>query len=418
MRPAVNGALNTDRDHSCALSRATPGRTQASSLLPEAAPSPDMSSHAQNSTEEVVSSGLRWRQIEQEWKAQGARIPLSHSLAWAEDGPDGKHLLLVVRKGGWLLGGVAVRVQPSRALPGHVFLKVNHFGGTLEQDAVEPILCALARLARENPRVLRASVRVFSRDSRSQIAAVLRRCGYRQPKHALSYRHTLTIDLSHDEQTIFRGLHKTARKNLRQAWQASAQATTLIDARYAARLAQLESASMARTGRSGASLEWGTILRLSELHPEASRICGVFLPQDGTSPEALVAFAWGTMQGDHGTYSAAGTLRIPHSKVPLSYPLLWDLMIWSKSQGASWFDVGGVTLEDTPGDRLQGISKFKRYFSQTMEEVGEEWILEPHPIRASVAQIAGLALRTVAAAVPRRIMPAFQAPHSNLKSEP
>jgi lipid II:glycine glycyltransferase (peptidoglycan interpeptide bridge formation enzyme) len=101
-----------------------------------------------------------------------------------------------------------------------------------------------------------------------------------------------------------------------------------------------------------------------------------------------VAFALGFGHGDHGEYHLAGSMRAPDLKIPLAYPLLWDLVIWARRMGSTWFDFGGVTparLGDD--DELGGISDFKRYFSTTCVVVGEEWVLEPRRARAELANV-------------------------------
>jgi lipid II:glycine glycyltransferase (peptidoglycan interpeptide bridge formation enzyme) len=71
------------------------------------------------------------------------------------------------------------------------------------------------------------------------------------------------------------------------------------------------------------------------------------------------------------------------------------LIAWSKRLGARWFDFGGVPLptEKNESDQpLSGITDFKRFFCDQITEVGEDWILEPRPIRALIAR----AVRTAA----------------------
>jgi lipid II:glycine glycyltransferase (peptidoglycan interpeptide bridge formation enzyme) len=94
------------------------------------------------------------------------------------------------------------------------------------------------------------------------------------------------------------------------------------------------------------------------------------------------------LHGDHVQYSTAATVRSPDIRMPMAYCLAWDLMQWAHTQGARFFDFGGIT-EGTQGgpDPLGGISDFKRYFKGTVADVGEEWILEPHPAAAAVNRI-------------------------------
>jgi lipid II:glycine glycyltransferase (peptidoglycan interpeptide bridge formation enzyme) len=210
----------------------------------------------------------------------------------------------------------------------------------------------------------------------------------------------LTLDLLHDEPAIFAGLHKTARKNLRHAQHSGLFVRTLTHPRYAERIGALEDESMARTGGTRRKIDWRSILELSGLHPQLSRISGLFLSERDDHPEALLAFGWGSMQGDHASYTAAGTTRLPHLKASLSYPLLWDLILWAKREGATWFDMGGVTL-GSAADPLKGISGFKRYFSRNLEEVSEEWTLEPHPKRTRLARLVSHGIHTFAALLER-----------------
>ena len=103
-----------------------------------------------------------------------------------------------------------------------------------------------------------------------------------------------------------------------------------------------------------------------------------------------MAFGWGCMHGTHGEYRAAGTARLANSRLTLSSPIVWDLIVWSKLQGATWFDLGGVTLPSDAGeDPLSSISSYKRRFSTSFAEVGEDWILEPHPARTRAAELLG-----------------------------
>ncbi len=74
-------------------------------------------------------------------------------------------------------------------------------------------------------------------------------------------------------------------------------------------------------------------------------------------------------------------------KIPFGYLVAWDMIRWAKSNGADWFDMGGVTLADSGTDALEGISNFKRSFSRQIEEVGSEWVFEPRPTQARVADL-------------------------------
>jgi lipid II:glycine glycyltransferase (peptidoglycan interpeptide bridge formation enzyme) len=67
---------------------------------------------------------------------------------------------------------------------------------------------------------------------------------------------------------------------------------------------------------------------------------------------------------------------------------MWDLIVWAKRAGATWFDFGGVTAGTAgSGDPLGGISDFKRLFSKERAEVAEDWVLEPRKLVARLARL-------------------------------
>jgi hypothetical protein len=144
---------------------------------------------------------------------------------------------------------------------------------------------------------------------------------------------------------------------------------------------------------------WAEILALSEERPELSRVVGLFR-SDRDGPTGLLSFAWGCHHGDHAHYATAASTRRTDLRIPMAYPLAWDLMLWARRNGATTFDFGGITMGSSGGDDpLGGISDFKRRFTDRVVEVGEEWIFEPSPWRARAA-------RWVSAAVRRSVRPA------------
>jgi len=73
----------------------------------------------------------------------------------------------------------------------------------------------------------------------------------------------------------------------------------------------------------------------------------------------------------------------------MSHRLVRDLILWSKREGAQWFDMGGVTVGEPVTHPLHGVSVFKRHFTHHLEDVGEEWSMEPHPVRANLVRWLG-----------------------------
>lgn len=341
-----------------------------------------------------VDPGPLWIELEREMESAGLRSPLFHSSAWAAHDQTSRHRLITLRDpAGNLLPTTAVQIDRSRVLPTYHLLRVLRFGHGLPSSAWEPTIAALVDLAHSDRRVLRLSIDVFSRENRSEIGSLLARHGFKRSAQPQSYRHTLTVDLRPDPAEILKGMHKTARKNLRAVEKSPLFLRLLTSDLYAGCLAQLQAASMSRTGGKGRSIGWPSILALSRSHPDLSRVVGLFTTETDLTPEALVAFGWGCMHGDHAEYRAAGTIRPANTNLPLSYPLVWNLIQWAREQGSSWFDLGGVSLGDSALDPLAGISDFKRYFSRTVEEVGEEWTLEPSPTRSHLAALLRRAVR-------------------------
>jgi lipid II:glycine glycyltransferase (peptidoglycan interpeptide bridge formation enzyme) len=101
----------------------------------------------------------------------------------------------------------------------------------------------------------------------------------------------------------------------------------------------------------------------------------------------MEAFLWVCNHGDHVEYRAAGSTRRTDVRIPYGYLLAWEMIQWAKAEGAEWFDMGGVTLAGGDEPELEGISRFKRYFSRNVVEVGAEWVFEPFPLRARVATL-------------------------------
>jgi hypothetical protein len=134
-------------------------------------------------------------------------------------------------------------------------------------------------------------------------------------------------------------------------------------------------------------VDWPAVLAATRADPGLSRVVGLFRT-DVEGDAALLAYTWGRHHGDHAEYHVGASTRDPAIRTPLAYPLMWELITWARRTGARWFDLGGVTAGGGD-DPLGGISDFKRYFSERVEEVGEEWELEPHAARAALARAIG-----------------------------
>ena len=323
----------------------------------------------------------------------GVALPLTHRCAWARlRSAAGSWFLAARDPDGTCRGGFAVDVRPSRALPGHLLLRAERFGGSMADDVREATLAALVALARRNRRVLRVNVEVFCRDDsrRGHIEETLKRHGMRPATENQRYAKTVAIDLAPDEGSILASFHATARRHIRAVAKHPVAVRPITDVSLAPRLDSLKLETMQRTGGTQARTDWAGPIALSAEHPHLSRIVGMFRT-DREGPESLLAFAWGCAHGDHAHYDAAASTRHTDLRVPLAYALVWDLVRWARGTGAGWFDFGGITdgRFGEAGDRLGGISDFKRYFSREVVDVGGEWVLEPSRARAGLARAIG-----------------------------
>ena len=315
----------------------------------------------------------------------GVPLPLLHRAAWAASLSHWEPWFLLLRDaGGRACGGVAIEKVAMRAMPGHVLLRVRRFGGGLPDEICRGALEALASLAKNVPRVLRLQVNVLSRDRLEAIGKTLEELRFQQVRPPSSYTHTLIVDLKPTEDEIFKSFSTNARRRIRETMKHSVKSLVLTDPIYAERLAELQQAAFQRTRGDIGSEDWQGILKISSEFPNLSRIGGLF-DGDDTSPEKMDAFLWICNHGDHWEYRAAGSARRTDVKIPFGYQLAWDMIRWAKASGADWFDMGGVTLAEDGESALEGISRFKRYFSRQVAEVGAEWILEPSPVRARIA---------------------------------
>lgn len=339
----------------------------------------------------------RW---ERELLDAGFRLPFLHRTASAElEPPPGPLFFMIRNASGVPRGGFAAQRRPSQALPGHVLLRAERFGAALaDHDARAAAVQAFADAARSTPRVLRAYLGIFSSDAgvRDEVAALAAAAGFRRNPDGRGYSHTVLVDLRPDEDTIFASLHSTARRHVRAAAKHPVAVRPVDDPAFAPRLEALVEEAFRRTGGDFDRQDWPALIRFSMRHPDLSRLIGLF-HTERTGPESLLAFAHGLHHGEYAEYSTAAASRDSDVRLPQMYVLAWDLFRWAKQHGAASFDFGGITPVVNDGsDPLQGISAFKRFFSRTELTVGDEWVLEPSPIRAQLARVVTSVARSVA----------------------
>lgn len=308
-------------------------------------------------------------------------------------------------------GAAALHVVPSRALPGHQIVRCERFGPGLSAGAQRAALRALVSLAQQRRRMLRLSVETFAIDpvERASLEGHAQELGFARVQPARSYEHTLLVSLDGDEKSIFASLHRTARRHVRAADKNPVRVSVVDDPAYFDRLDEISRETYARTGGAYDPPDWAKVVALSAREPSASRLVGLFRT-DISGHASLLAFAWGCGHGDHVHYSRAGSTRETDLRMPLMYPIVWDLICWAKRTGARYFDFGGITVGSHQSeDPLGGISDFKRYFSEHAEQVGAEWSMEPRPIQAQAARFVSSASSFVSRVLTRSRRPADRA---------
>ncbi len=321
----------------------------------------------------------------------GWGLPMQHRSSWVsvQPRPNDHWLLCVQDAAGQPCGAVGVQISVSRALPGHRLLRVERFGPGIRPAAHAAALQALVSLARRDQRVLRLYVESLSFEANVRMAldSMLETAGFMRLPTPRCYEHTLVLALDGDEESILASFHRTARQNIRSSAKYGVRVAPVVDPAHFARLDEIAAETFARTGGRYAPLDWARIAAVGAREPEASRLVGLYRT-DEEGAASLLAFAWACGHGDHAHYSSAGSTRVVDRRIPLLYPLIWDLIVWAKRSGARFFDFGGVTAGTLESDDpLGGISDFKRYFTKTLVQVGAEWAYEPRPRRAQAARM-------------------------------
>jgi hypothetical protein len=330
--------------------------------------------------------------FERRLRDAGLGLPMQHRSSWVsvQQRPNDHWLLCVQDATGQPCGAVGVQISVSRALPGHRLLRVEHFGPGIPPRAHAATLQVMVSLARRDQRVLRLYVESLAYEPNLRVAleSMLEAAGFVRLPSPRCYERTLVMSLDGDEESILASFHRTTRQNIRNIAKYPVRLAMVVDPGHFARVDEIAAETFARTGgRYVPVYDWAGIAAVGAREPEASRLVGLYRT-DQEGPASLLAFAWACGHGDHAHYSAAGSTRPTDGRIPLLYPLIWDLILWAKRSGARFFDFGGVTagtLESV--DPLGGISDFKRYFTKTLVQVGAEWAYEPRPRRAQAARM-------------------------------
>ncbi len=330
-----------------------------------------------------------WQRAERSLLNAGRALPLSHRSLWNQHMHPRNAMGLCLRDGrrqpvqAW-----AVLGDRCRVMPGHQILRVQRYGANHDAASLRTGLRAMQALCLSTPRVLRLEFGVFSREAavHETVAEAASALGWRPwtpPRHG--YARTLALDLGPDEDALMAGFSRSARRNIRAPAKSGLHLAPVTSTDCAPRLDALLAETFARTGGDAPDCDWAQVIAFSRAHPGLSRISGCWA-DPRQHPSDLLSFAWGCHHGDHVAHTSAASTRQHDSNLALSYATSWDLIQWARREGCLWFDFGGVTEGQLgSADRLGGISDFKRFFGGEPVTVGSEWVFEPSPWKARLA---------------------------------
>lgn len=327
-----------------------------------------------------------------EWRTLSGEffLPMTGHVDWSTLSGSPAWCLGIEDPDGRCQGSVPIQVIRSRVLPTHRILRVERFGSGVTPSAWGAALRALASVASRQPRVLRLHVELFAleQDRFERLNNLAREAGLLPSPTPRCYGTTALVDLQPSVAEVLASFHGTARRHIRGVEKHPVEVRIITEENLGPRMDTLLQETLARTGGAFEPRNWSAIIRFSRVRPDLSRIVGLFQTVAGDE-NTLLAYAWGCCHGDHVEYATAASTRATELKLPMAYPLAWDLMQWAREQGAMFFDFGGMT-EGSHGssDALGGISDFKRYFNGMTARVGEEWVLEPSPFASKAARIA------------------------------
>ncbi len=289
-----------------------------------------------------------------------------------------------------LSGSFAIHHWPIRTLPGHRILRLENFGESIPAGAEESAIQAVVVLAKRLRRILRVDVELLDRDHnrRSRIAGELNRADFRSLKNVRNYSETSIIELQKSDESLLSSFSSNARYQIRKSRRYPIRVVSIEDDSLIPQLESLRLETYSRTGGRAPALNWAPLLAAAREAPERIRIFGAMYGEDEVSSR-LVAYAVVYRNGTFVQYNSAGSTRLPDGQIPLMYPVIWELLRWSRNGGSAWFDFGGITdgSSNSRDDAVGGISEFKRYFGGQQELIGENWRMTLAPRRQFLVRL-------------------------------
>lgn len=332
----------------------------------------------------------RWKTCQEALLESGRSMALEHQWSWIRDVTERSHWFAAVQgaSGDAIRAAAVARRISTWSLPGHHRLRLTRFGHGIASDDVAALLEAFRDLVDREGRLLSVSVEVFTPDAdhRASIGRIARELGFERVTGERRYRWTARLELSADEEALFAGLSRSGRRGVREPEKHGFRIGDIADPRWVPRMAALWRETFDRTGAEPPPRDWARRIAFARAFPDLYRIVGAFAP-GGPENRALAAFACGMNNGDHATYSDGASTRELDSRIALSYTPVWHLIRWAREQGCAWFDMGGVSdpIPTDGDDPREGITDFKRRFTDDLVEVGSEWSYTPDSLRSRLA---------------------------------
>jgi hypothetical protein len=331
----------------------------------------------------------RWDTLEQKLTREGFPLPLEHRGSWIRDMGDSEYRFFVAgdEGSGSIRAAIPILRQGTRALPGHFHARATRFGYRQDPDGLRTILEALRDWVSSEPRLLGANVEIFEPDEgrRGRIEAAARSLGYERAAEPTRYVRTVGVDLGPSEQEVLASFASSARRFIRDPGKKGYRVEPITEVRWADRMHELFVETLERTGGGLGAPDWSRLIAFARGHPGLLRIVGTFGPSD-PAEGSLVAFASARHNGDHAVYADSASTRRLETTVAVHYAPMWALMAWAKSEGCTWFDLGGITDGTrVSADPVGGISDFKRRFNGDELLVGHEWLYQPRTVRSRIA---------------------------------
>lgn len=280
-----------------------------------------------------------------------------------------------------LSGGYALVTRKKlNKLPYH-FHRVT-FGPVLDNFSAENLQTALQALLdyskKDGAVYLDVHPMLFSHDM-EPFAEDFKAKGFKPADHQV-YKATVLVDLSKDEEALFKDFQRRGQKAYRQSIKRGI--TTEVVELNEANFNTFYALYQQTTERSGYIIEDESWLRKQVLFwGQRGQMVLQFARYEEKVVGAMIAYNNG---GSLSTVYQGNDYDPDIMNRRPANAMYWDLMKWAKTNGYQWFDFGGITYTEEMGDdKKGGIFNFKLQFGGTIAFLPGNWrkVLKPVPYK-------------------------------------